>query len=408
MARTDLRSVVVVGYVFTVVMLGGTVPAPLYPFYVRSLGLTPLLVTVVFAAYAVGTLTALLLGGGLSDRVGRRPVLGFAVLVAAVSTAVFLLFPTLPGLLAGRVLSGLSVGLTTGTATAALAELHRDRRTATTLATAANMGGLGLGPVLAGLLATHLAHPTVTPFVAFLLLLLPAAALVLVPETAPATARSAAEWGRAVRPQRLTVPRDGRARFVAAAVAGFAAFALLGLFTSLTSQLLAEELDHPSPQVVGVSIAVAFAAAVAGQLVSQRARADRAALVGLVLLPVGAALVVAALADGSVTLFLAAAVVGGAGIGAAFQSAVARVGALASAADRGAVTSAFFVVAYLGITVPVIGVGELATRTTLTTAALALAVLVAVLAVVGIVLTRSGSVGDTPTDPLRRQENSAL
>ena len=387
MARTDLRSVVVVGYVFTVVMLGGTVPAPLYPFYVRSLGLSPFLVTVVFAAYAVGTLTALLLGGGLSDRVGRRPVLAVAVLVAAVSTAVFLLFPTLPGLLAGRVLSGLSVGLTTGTATAALAELHHDRRTATTLATAANMGGLGLGPVLAGLLATHLAHPTTTPFLAFLLLLLPVFALLLVPETAPRTARSAADLLRAVRPQRLSVPRTGRAGFVAAAVAGFAAFALLGLFTSLTSALLAEELDSPSPQVVGFSIAVAFAAAVAGQLVSQRTAAERAALLGLVLLPVGAALVVLALAAGSVTLFLTAAVVGGAGIGFAFQSAVARVGALASAADRGAVTSAFFVVAYLGITVPVVGVGELATRTTLTVAALALAVLVAVLAVVGIALT---------------------
>lgn len=71
--------VLVVGYVFTAVMLGGTVPAPLYPYYVEALGLSPLAVTVVFSAYAVGTLTALLLGGGLSDRVGRRPVLALAV-----------------------------------------------------------------------------------------------------------------------------------------------------------------------------------------------------------------------------------------------------------------------------------------------------------------------------------------
>src|SRR4051794_38805929 len=97
-ARDGVGSLVVVTYLFTVVMLGGTVPAPLYPFYVRSLGLSPLLVTVVFAAYAVGTLPALILGGGLSDRVGRRPVLVLAVAVAALSTAVFLLFPTLPGL----------------------------------------------------------------------------------------------------------------------------------------------------------------------------------------------------------------------------------------------------------------------------------------------------------------------
>jgi predicted MFS family arabinose efflux permease len=378
---------VIVGYLFTVVMLGGTVPAPLYPYYVRSLGLSPLLVTVVFAAYAVGTLTALLLGGGLSDRVGRRPVLLLAVVVAALSTVVFLLFPTLPGLLAGRVLSGLSVGLTTGTATAALVELHPDRRTATTLATVANMGGLGLGPVLAGVLAGQLPYPTTIPFLAFLVLLLPVAALVVVPETAPATARGLSALLHAVRPQRLGVPRDGRPGFAAAAVAGFAAFALLGLFTSLTSNFLGSALADPGPQVVGLTIAVVFAAAVAGQLLVQRMDFDRAALIGLALLPIGATLVVGALAASSLPLFLAAAVVGGTGIGFAFQSAVGRVGSLTGAADRSAVTSAFFVVAYLGITVPVVGVGELATRTDLTDAAVALAVLVAVLAVLGAALT---------------------
>lgn len=364
----------VVGYVFTAVMLGGTVPAPL-------------LVTVVFAAYALGTLTALLLGGGLSDRVGRRPVLGLAVLVAVLSTLVFLFWATLPGLLLGRVLSGLSVGLTTGTATAALVELHPDRRTATTLATVANMGGLGLGPVLAGVLADHLPGPTTTPFWAFLVVLLPGLALLLVPETGPARARTAPDVLRAVRPQRLAVPRETRARFAAAALAGFAAFAMLGLFTSLTSSFLGSALADPGPQVVGLTIALVFAVAVAGQLLVQRMDVARAALIGLALLPVGAGLVVLALAMSSLPLFLAAAVVGGAGIGFSFQSAVARVGSLAGAADRAAVTSSFFVVAYLGITAPVLGVGELATVTTLTDAALGLAVLVTALAVLGAVLT---------------------
>jgi predicted MFS family arabinose efflux permease len=110
-------------------------------------------------------------------------------------------------------------------------------------------------------------------------------------------------------------------------------------------------------------------------------------MLGVGLLPAGAVLLVLALAAGSLALFLAAAVIGGTGIGFAFQSAVARVAALATPAERGAVTSAFFVVTYLGITVPVVGVGELATVTTLTAAASALAVLVAALAAVCVVLT---------------------
>ena len=380
-------SVVVVGYLFTVVLLGGTVPSPLYPFYIASLGLTPFLVTVVFAAYAVGTLAALLLFGGLSDRVGRRPVLALALVVAVASTLVFLLWQTLPGLLLGRALSGVSVGLTTGTATAALAELHPNRRTATTVATAANMGGLGLGPILAGVLAAHEPGPTRTPYLVFLALLLPALALLAVPETGPGRVTGVAGVLRAIRPQRLTVPTGTGARFAAAALAGFTAFALLGLFPALTSNFLRSVLDDPSPQTVGLAVAVVFAAAVAAQLTAQRTSPDRAALLGVALLPVGAVLLVLALAAGSLALFLAAAVVGGTGIGFAFQSAVARVAGLAAPAERAAVTSTFFVVAYLGITVPVVGVGELATATTLTEAALGLAVLVTVLAAVCIALT---------------------
>jgi MFS family permease len=393
-------SVVIVGYLFTVVLLGGTLPSPLYPFYIRSLGLTPFLVTVVFAAYAVGTLAALLLLGGFSDRVGRRPVLGLAVGVAVASTLVFLFWQTLPGLLLGRVLSGFSVGLTTGTATAALGELHPNRRTATTLATAANMGGLGLGPILAGVLAAHAPGPTTASYLVYLVLLLPGLALVAVRETGPGRAAGVADALRAVRPQRLAVPDGAAAPFAAAALAGFTSFALLGLFPSLSSSFLRSVLGDPSPQTVGLTIGVVFAAAVAGQLTAPRIPADRAALLGVGLLPVGALLLVLALAAGSLALFVLAAVVGGAGIGFAFQSALTRVAGLAAPAERAAVTSAFFVAAYLGITVPVVGVGELATLTTLTDAALALAVLVALLAAVAALLTvRAGT---------RVQENSAL
>lgn len=115
---------------------------------------------------------------------------------------------------------------------------------------------------------------------------------------------------------------------------------------------------------------------------------------GLAALPVGTALVVGAVSAGSLVLFLAGAgaVVGGAGIGLAFQSAVSRVAQLARDDDRGAVTSTFFVAAYLGITVPVVGVGELATATGLLTAAIALAAPVAVLAVAGAVLTADAGI----------------
>ena len=91
-----------------------------------------------------------------------------AVLLSAVSAVIFLTTEDLPALFAGRFVSGISAGLVTGSATAYLTELEarRSRRNrAAVLSTVANMGGLGLGPLIAGVLGDHFARPTVLPFV---------------------------------------------------------------------------------------------------------------------------------------------------------------------------------------------------------------------------------------------------
>jgi len=147
--------------VLLVMMLGGTLPVPLYVLWEKQMGFGPLGVTVVFAAYVVGTLAALLVLGDLSDHVGRRIVLAIAVACAAVSTALFLAATGIGLLIVARVVSGLAAGLATGTATATLAELQPrgDRRAAAVVASGSNMTGLGLGPLTAGLFAEYVPMP---------------------------------------------------------------------------------------------------------------------------------------------------------------------------------------------------------------------------------------------------------
>ena len=87
---------------FLVTMVGTTMPTPLYPLYEQELGFGGLMVTVVFATYAVGVLAALLLVGRLSDQVGRKAVLLPGIGVAAASSLVFLIPGSLPALFAGR------------------------------------------------------------------------------------------------------------------------------------------------------------------------------------------------------------------------------------------------------------------------------------------------------------------
>jgi MFS family permease len=98
-------------------MIGTTMPTPLYPIYERELVFGGVMVTLIFATYAVGVSAALVLFGRLSDQVGRRAVLLPGLALAALSGAVFLIPDNVPTLFVGRVLSGLSAGIFTGTAT---------------------------------------------------------------------------------------------------------------------------------------------------------------------------------------------------------------------------------------------------------------------------------------------------
>jgi MFS family permease len=376
---------VVVAYSFVVTMLGTTLPTPLYPIYQERYGYSGLLVTVIFAAYAVGVIAALLLLGRLSDQIGRRPVLLLGLGLSALSAVAFLAPLDLPALFVGRVLSGLSAGVYTGTATATLLDLApaEGRARASLVGAAVNMGGLGLGPVVAGVLAQYAPAPLTLPYVASLLLLVPAAVgVALVPEPV----EGATGWrGASLRPQRLRVPPTARPVFVRAVIAGFAGFAVLGLFTSVSPSFLGQVLGIRDHAVEGLVVFSLLAASTVGQLASARL-GERASLVGgSAVLGVGALGIALALPLASLPVLVAAAVVAGLGQGASFRAGLGAVGAASPAEQRAEVSSSFFVVVYVALSVPVIGVGAAAEGFGLTAAGVGFSVAVAVLAAVAVV-----------------------
>src|SRR5947209_5680702 len=229
--------------VFTYGMLGTTLPTPLYVLYQEQYQFTSVLITVIFAVYPLGVLAALLVFGRVSDHFGRRPVLVAALLLACASTLLFVFAQNVAMLLAGRFLSGLGAGLLTGTATAGLAELEPigSQQRAARVATAANMGGLGLGPLVAGLFAQLAPAPTRLVFVVYLLFLVVALLLVAVlPETVKAP-----DHVLDLRPH-IAVPPSTRTIVVEAAVTVVCVFALLGLFSALAPSFLRSTLHGPN------------------------------------------------------------------------------------------------------------------------------------------------------------------
>ncbi|MEU1511052.1 MFS transporter [Streptomyces sp. NPDC005811] len=345
------------GAVFAVCMAGTTLPTPLYPLYQEKFGFSELTVTVVYAVYAFGVIGVLLLTGNASDTVGRRPVLLAGLGCAAASAVCFLLAGGLGALYAGRLLSGLSAGLFTGAATAYVMDLapRGGSSRATFVATAANMGGLGCGPLLAGLLAAYAPRPLYLPFAVHLVLV---AASAVVLTRLPETVREPRPLST-VRPQRPGLPRRVRPVFVPAAIASFAGFALFGVFTSVSPAFLAESLDVHDHAVSGAVVALAFFASTAGQLAVGRVGVGRSLPLGCAVLFAGLALLAGALRWDLLALIVLSAVVGGFGQGMAFRGALSAVAAASPADQRAAVISTLFVVAYAGISVPVIGVGVL-------------------------------------------------
>ncbi|WP_275557856.1 MFS transporter [Streptomyces sp. 5-6(2022)] len=373
-------------YAFVVTMCGTTLPTPLYSLYQREFGFSSFMVTVIFAVYAAGVIVALLLLGSVSDFIGRRPVMLAALVLSGLSAVCFLLAQGLPELFAGRTLSGLSAGLATGTATVTVIELapERRRRGATLLATGANLGGLGLGPLLAGVLAQYAPAPLKLVFLVDLVLVAVGAAVVLaLPETVRKRSRPP------LRPQRLRVPKEMRSTFAAAAMAGFAGFATLGLFTSVSPTFLSEVEGESNLAVAGAVAFSVFAASIAGQALGRRLGPGRSLPGGCAVLVAGMAAIAVSLASASLALLVLGAVVAGTGQGLSFHAAVRVVTERSPADHRAEVTSALFVLMYLAISIPVIGVGALTVAVGLRSAGLIFTGCVALLAVATLLRLRA-------------------
>ena len=364
-------------YAFAVIMIGATLPTPMYALYAERLHFEVLTTTIIFATYAAGVLAALITFGSWSDAVGRRPVLFVGILFALASSVVFLVADSVPLLLVGRLLSGLSAGVFTGTATAAVIEAappHWQTR-ASAVATIANVAGLGGGPLLAGLLVEYAPQPLHLAFVVHTgLMIIAAVAVLIAPETSPRTGH--------IGIQRLSVPAEVRSVFVVAAIAAFACFAITGLFTSVAPAFVSDVVGIKNHAVAGAVASTILIASAVAQVFAGRIPPRRALVVGCAILIVGMVILAAALELSTLFGLIVAATVAGIGQGIAFSRGLAAVAERTPADRRAEVSSMYFVVAYVAISLPVIGEGLAAQHWGLRTAGVSFAIAVGLLAVV--------------------------
>lgn len=355
---TRRAAFVVVGVLLGAVTFAASAPSPLYAVYQRRYGFSSTTLTAVFAVYALALIVALLLTGSLSDRVGRRPVLLASLLLLALAMGVFAAGDGVRWLVLARILQGIATGVATGTLSAMLLDLQPRPGAGPTVSSVAPSFGLGAGVVGAGALVQH--GPAPRTFVFWLLLAVFAVAalsLLLIPETVPYTPGGL----RDLRP-RIGVPVDARATFVTMAPIVVACWALAGFYLSLGPSLAISLSGSTDRLLAGLPLAALFAAGGIASVVSRQWTADRSVLVGAPAFAVGVGLTVAAIAAGSLWLFVLGSAIAGLGFGPSFAGTLRALAPLVAPTERAGLLTAVYVTAYLAFSVPALAAGLAATR----------------------------------------------
>jgi MFS family permease len=340
-------------------LFASVTPSPLYHTYSELWSFSPVTLTLIYATYAFGVLATLLLAGGASDRVGRRPVLLVALGVLMASTALFMLADSAAWLFVARGLQGLATGAALSAASAALLDLHprRDPAAVGLANGVASAAGLGLGLLVSSALVQLGTAPRVLPYVVLLALFAIAfVGVFAMPE--PVVERSRFQ----LTVERPNVPAGVRGPFVLAGLAVLSSWSIGGLFFSLGPQLSAE-LFHTTNVLTSTLGIVALAGAAAlSQLVLGRSTPWIGASAGSVLLAAGVILIVAAASTDSGGTYLTGSIIGGIGFGIAFLGGLRALVAAIPPQHRASVMAAFYIVAYASLSVPAVLAGIVVTQ----------------------------------------------
>lgn len=370
--------------VFAAFFFAAGAPTPLLSLRQQEWGVSASTLSFAFSIYALGLLAALLVGGSLSDHIGRRPVMLIALYGELISMLVFLVAPTITWVIVARALQGVATGLATSAFNAAIAEqapAHL-KKLAGGLAGASVAGGLGMGALVTG------AAVQFTPDANTLVFAILSGVMVLSIFFVSFTAETAVKRPGAVRSlaPRLTLPTHIRREFAAGIPVHIAGWMFPAFFLGLSPALLRLHFALDGGLVAGFTAFLGpFAAAIAG-LVFARHPARHSSLIGVSLILAGILAVLLGVSETWLPVVWIGAALGGVGFGGSFGGQLRLIAPHIQPQQRAGVFSGIYTAAYLAFSVPVIIAGQLAPSWGLVPTLQAYAVAVMVFAALGIVI----------------------
>lgn len=328
-------------------------PTPLYRLYQETLGLSPLLLTLIFAAYAFSLLAALLTVGKLSDFVGRKPMILAALLLNAVAMALFIVGGAAGWLLAARAVQGFAAGIAASALGAAI--LDSDQRHGPVINSITGFLGLTVGSLGAGALVAYGPLPERLVYILLLALTL---ALTLLLAWMPETAHRRPGALASLRPQ-IAVPRAARRALIAVTPVNIAGWALGGFYFSLMPSVVRGATGLTSPLVGGLDIALLTATAATIVLLLRRRAPQELLTLGTSSLALGVAVTLGGLLAETTALLFLGTLISGVGFGTTFAGVLRSVLPLAPANERAALLAAYYCMSYLAFSLPALLAGVL-------------------------------------------------
>lgn len=335
-------------FALCVITTSVNIQGPLYALYASNDGYGVLATTVAFSFYVLGVIPVLLAFGGLSDRIGRKKTILISLALSIAATALMMVYPYTRALAVARFMLGVGTALMAATATAYMIELIGATNTAraTTWVTASTTIGFGLGPALTT--ASLLVYETDQPASFFILLASALLSIILVSQL-PETAHKRANTVKSM----LKLPYFNK-EVIWYGGGILICWATTGLVLSVIPSVLA---THGLAKYAGISSMLAISCGLLFQPIARKLDPQVSSKLGiLILLPAYALLAWGALHANLPAILLAAFLASSSCYGFVYLGGLS--GVTRSAGNEQARASAgYFLMAYLGFSIPVIFTG---------------------------------------------------
>jgi MFS family permease len=345
----------VLGALLTLLLFAASAPSPLYGIYQGRWHFSSITLTAIYAVYAFGALAALLTTGRLSDHVGRRRVLVLGLTIQIAGMLAFIAADGVAILFLGRMLQGVATGIATGAISAWLLDLQppENPRLGTLVGGIAPLAGLGTGALGTSLLVQYGPDPLHLVFwLLAVVFALAVAAVLVMPDPVARTPG----WLRSLIPQVGVVPA-ARPLFVALTPSLVAIWALGGLYLALGPSLAASLLENDSRIAGGLVIAALLGTGAVASTLARAADPRSMVMRGSLVLVLGVAISLFAVAITSSVGLYVGAVIAGLGFGPAFSGVFRSLAPLAPPDKRGALLAALYFVVYLAFSIPAVIAG---------------------------------------------------